>query len=82
MAMYRLALDCGGELIRVGDKVEYHKRGEEDARLADLVGVFRSVHTPHEIHLNLSDRPYHCSVGVDELQLIHKVLPAETEGKE
>lgn len=67
---YRLALDTGHEVIKIGDSIAVRLKGEDEPFICTLIGVFTSVHPPYEVRLQLSNRPYHMSIGADDITSI------------
>jgi hypothetical protein len=79
MKQYKFALDTGKEIIRIGDNVEYLIKGEAKPRNAQLVGLFTSVHPPHDVGVMFSDRPYYNSVMESDINYIKKEAAHDTD---
>lgn len=72
--MFKLALEHEGEIFQIGDVIEYKLKDEEAdlIHIAQLTSLFKSVFSPHEIHLTTSDRPYYISIKEDDLIFLRK----------
>lgn len=70
----KLALDVNGIIYRMGDKVELYLKDKNGEPISGTIsGIFKSVHPPYEIRINLKELPIHESVGVNEVDYIYKV---------
>lgn len=70
----KLALDINGVIYRIGDEVELDLKDKKVETInGTICGIFKSVHPPCEIRINLKELPIHVSIGVDEIECIYKV---------
>lgn len=69
----KLALELNDIIYRMGDKIVLQLYKKEELVEGTIVNIFKSVHQPHEIHINLKELPLHVSVNVEEVEKIYKV---------
>lgn len=66
-------LDTGTETINVFDTVEILLKGEKKTFVTKIMGMFRSVHEPFNICLNLENRAFYDSLDTTNISWIKKV---------
>ena len=68
-----ISLDTGTENINVFDTVEILIKGKKEPFTTKIVGMFRSVHPPFNICLNLENRVFYYSLDTETIEWIKKV---------
>ena len=69
----KLALDINEIIYRIGDKIALKLYNKEELVRGEISGIFKSVHPPCEIRINLKELPIYVSIGVDKIECIYKV---------
>lgn len=68
-----LALNVNGIIYKIDDKIALKLYDKDELAEGTISDIFKSVHSPYGIHINLKELPIHISIGIEEIECIYKV---------
>lgn len=68
-----VSLDTGAEVINLLDTVEILLKGATRPFFTKITGIFKSVHPPFNVCLNLDNRAFYDSLDTEKISYIKKV---------